>query len=268
LAEYVRELAALRLENEQLRQSVQTFSGLAHRLNVALRNLPGKADAMTNDSRLRAEILRALEWQPEVDPANIGVTVKDGVVTLFGSVASVPQQWAVEHTVLRVRGVSAVANEIDVTLPAEHERSDEHIARAAAAALESNVFVPRGRVQVMVRHGKVVLCGEVDWKYQRDAAVAAIRNLPGLRQLVNEIALRPRECPPDLKALVWQALVRSSEIDAGTISVDVVGGKVILRGATRTWGEREEAERVAWAAPGVAAVENELVVRIPEAVTS
>jgi osmotically-inducible protein OsmY len=223
---------------------------------------------MTNDSRLRAEILRALEWQPEIDPADIGVTVKDGVVTLFGSVDSLPQRWAVEHAVLRVRGVGAVANEIDVSLPTGHERTDEQIARAAASALDSDVFVPHGRVQVMVRHGKVVLHGEVDWKYQRDAAVAAVRNLPGVRQLVNEIVLKLRECPTDLKGRVEEALARSTEIDAGTVSVDVVGAKVILRGATRTWGEREEAERVAWAAPGVAAVENELVVRVPEAVRS
>lgn len=219
---------------------------------------------MTTDSELKQEVLRTLEWQPEVDPAGIGVTVKDGVVTLFGTVDSLARRWAVEHAVLRVRGVTAVANEIDVALAAEHRRSDAEIARSVQAALDADVMVPHRRVKVLVRHGRAVLSGVVDWKYQRDRAVAAVRNLPGIKEVVSEIGLTLRERPADLKRLVEQALARSSEVDPGTITVDVVGAKVVLRGAARTWSEREEAERVAWAAPGVAAVENELVVRVPE----
>lgn len=221
---------------------------------------------MKNDLTLRADIQKALEWEPIVDPAGIGVAVKDGVVTLLGTVDSLPCRWAVEHAVLRVRGVKAVANELEVRLPSAYERQDEQIARAALAALDADVSVPRGAVRVMVRHGKVVLRGEVDWKYQRDAAVAAVRNLAGVKEIANEILLNVRERPGDLKRRVEEALARSSEIDPGTMTVDLVAGRIVLRGAARTWGEREEAERLAWAAPGVVAVENELVVRLPDVV--
>jgi osmotically-inducible protein OsmY len=216
-----------------------------------------------NDTRLKREILSALEWDPEVDPASIGVTVKDGAVTLFGHVASLPQRSAVEHAVLSVRGVGAVANEIEVDLPTHLERSDEDIARMVAAALESNVYVPHEHVRVLVRRAKVVLTGEVDWKYQRDAALGAAASVVGVQQVVNDIVLRPRDRAPDLKQRVERALARSARLDAGTVSVDLVGGRIILRGVARTWAEREEAERLAWAAPGVVAVENELVVRPP-----
>jgi osmotically-inducible protein OsmY len=220
-----------------------------------------------DDTTVKREILSALEWEPEVDPAAIGVTVEDGVVTLFGHV-NLPQRHAVEHAVLRVRGVVAVANEIEVDLPAGIRRSDEHLAQLVAAALESNVYVPHQRVKAMVTDGRIVLTGDVDWKYERDAAIAAVRHLTGVRSVANEIRLVLRAQPEDLKARVEEALARSVEIDARTITVDLVGGRIVLRGGTRTWGEREEAERLAWAAPGVAAVENELVVRTPETVSA
>jgi osmotically-inducible protein OsmY len=221
---------------------------------------------MQNDLSLRTEILRALEEEPQVEPAGIAVAVKDGVATIFGTVDSVPQRWAVEHTVLRVSGVRAVANELDVRLPREQELPDEELARNVIVALDAEEAVPDGHVRAVARHGKVILSGDVNWKFQRDAAVAAVRNLPGVKQVVNEIVLTPSEHPPDVKTSVEQALARSPHIDTSSILVELVAGKVFLRGAARTWAEREEAERLALQAPGVVAVENELVVRVPEVV--
>jgi osmotically-inducible protein OsmY len=126
--------------------------------------------------------------------------------------------------------------------------------------------VPHRRVRALVRHGEVVLSGEVDWKFERDAAAAAVQSLSGVKRVVNEITLRPHERPSNLKQRVEQALARSAEIDATAITIDLIGGRIVLRGAARTWAERDEAERLAWAAPGVIAVENELVVQLPEQV--
>lgn len=221
-----------------------------------------------DDVKLRDDVLRALDWEPEIEPAGIGVAVKDAVVTLFGHVDGLAPMRVVERTVRRVRGVVAIVDQIEVRLPVESQRTDEDIARAAAMALEWNVSVPHGRVSPMVRDGTVVLSGEVDWQYQRQAAADAVRTLRGVRGVVDEIALVPRERHPDLKARVLQALGRSSEINTSGIAVEVIGSRVIMRGVVGTWAEREEAERLAWGAPGVVAVENELVVRLPATINA
>jgi osmotically-inducible protein OsmY len=228
--------------------------------------MKGRYTVRYEDVGLRNDVLRALEWEPAIDPAGIGVAVEDRVVTLFGHVDSLARMRAVERAVHRVRGVAAVVDEIEIRLPIESQRSDAEIARAAAMALEWNVWVPHGRVTPMVHDGVVVLSGDVDRQYQREAAVEAVRTLLGVRRVIDEIALVPGEPHVDAKAAVEQALARSSEIDASGITVELAGARIVLRGAVRTWAEREEAERIAWAAPGTAAVENELAIRLTAAV--
>jgi osmotically-inducible protein OsmY len=157
-----------------------------------------------------------------------------------------------------VRGVKAIANDIEVRLPGSAERTDADLAAAATRALEWDALVPSDRIQVLVSRGWVTLQGDVEWEYQKRAAERAVRGISGVRGVSNLITVRPRltPSPSELKRRIEQGLVRSAETDAERISVEVQGNRVILRGTVRSWAERQEAERVAWSSPGVAMVDN------------
>jgi osmotically-inducible protein OsmY len=215
---------------------------------------------MKNNVELRADVLDELAWDPSVDASRVGATAMGGVVTLTGHAPSFVQKLAAERAAKRVAGVRAVANDIDVTLTGADVRADPDIAHAAADALEWSASVPAGRVKATVRDGRVTLEGNVDWGYQRRAAEDAVRFLWGVRGVTNLITIGPGPKPADILDRIKNAFRRSAELDAQRISTETHDGRVVLRGDVRSWAEREEAERIAWAAPGVTEVENRIMV--------
>lgn len=215
---------------------------------------------MKTDAQLREDIQSELAWDPSFDAANIGVIVKDGVVTVTGHLASFAEKYAVECAVQRVHGVKAVAVEIAVKLPFDNERTDADIATAAERALEWNVLVPDNKIHPMVEKGWLTLNGEVDWEYQRRAAEGAVRNLLGVRGVSNLVKVTPKVRPADVEKKIHDALARQAEREAKHVAVAVNGSQVTLRGKVHSWAERNAVQGAAWAAPGVSLVVNDLAV--------
>lgn len=213
---------------------------------------------MKTDNELRLDVERELEWEPSVDERRIGVSAIDGIITLSGSVGSFAEKWNAERAVERVAGVRGVANELQVRTATD--RSDTDIAKAAADRLSWDVMVPEGTVTVEVSNGWVTLRGEVRWDYQRRAAERAVRNLSGVKGITNLVTIQPRVEPQDVKKRIEETFTRDATLEAQHIAVEVTGREVTLRGAVRSWKERHEAEKAAWAAPGVTSVRNFITV--------
>ena len=212
------------------------------------------------DLELKRHVEDALTWEPSFDAADIGVSVDNGVVTLRGDIANYAAKSAAERVTLGVYGVKAVANDLNVRLIGEYQRTDSDIAQAAVNALQWNTVVPASRVTVAVSNGWITLKGNLDWQYQKDAAARAVRDLTGVLGVNNNIVVQPRVKSSDVRDKIEAAFKRSAEIDARRIAVTAQDGKVILTGNVRSWAERREAERAAWAAPGVTQVDDRLAI--------
>jgi len=212
------------------------------------------------DEEIHRDVLSELKWDARIQPNEIGVSVKGGVVTLTGWVDSYLKKWTAEDVSHRVNGVKAVANDLEIKLATE--RTDADIAAAAIHAIEWDAFVPSDKVQVTVSKGWITLRGEVEWQYQKEDAERVVRRLAGVKGVTNLITVKPRTTASDLKRKIEDALVRNAEIDADRITVEVQGSKAILKGIVKSWAEKEEAERVAWSAPGILSVDNRLTIEI------
>lgn len=212
---------------------------------------------MSDDKQLKQSVLDELKWEPSVNAAHIGVTTKDGVVTLMGSVETYAEKHGAETAALRVKDVKAVAEEIEVKLPFSVKHGDAEIAEAAVNRLAWNSSVPKDAVKVAVTKGWVTLTGDVHWHYQHDAAAEAVRTLWGVTGVSNQIAIKPQANAGDIKSDIMVALNRSW-FTPENIDVTAYDGKVTLTGTVEYWDERALAGTTAWAAPGVTSVTNDI----------
>jgi osmotically-inducible protein OsmY len=212
------------------------------------------------DRQLQENVQQALDWEPSVDAADVGVTVDKGVVTLRGDIKSFAEKEAAARVALGVYGVKAVANDLTVRLGIDRKRTDSDIAQAIVSALRWSTTVPDDKISVAVTDGWVKLSGQVDWDYQRSAATRIVRDLTGVIGVTNDISVEPHVSVADVRSNIEAALRRSAEVDARRINVAATDGKVVLSGNVHSWFERQEARRAAWAAPGVKHVDDRIAI--------
>jgi osmotically-inducible protein OsmY len=215
---------------------------------------------MKTDSEIQRDVIDELKWEPSIGSAEIGVAVKNGVVTLSGTLNSYYKKIAAERAAKKIAGVKAVAEDIVVNLGNGLVRNDSEIAQAILTVLKWHTAVTDEKIKVKVEDGIVTLDGEVDWEFQRRAAVSAIEGLHGVRRIINNVTLKAGVIPGELRKKITAAFHRSATLDSDKIKIDVEGSKVILRGKVRSWAERNDAEQAIWAAKGVNGVENRLEV--------
>ena len=213
-----------------------------------------------SDTDLKNDVLAELKYEPSVMVTDIGVLVKNGTVTLNGSVTTFAEKWNAVCAAKRVAGVSAIADDIEVKLPESLRRTDGDIAAAAAHQIEWSTTIPPGSAQITVRDGWITVEGEVEWWFQKTAAESVVQHLAGVRGVTNLITLRPKLASASVENAIRSAFERNALLDAKQIRVETSDSKLTLRGCVRNYSEREEAERVAWAAPGIFSVDNQLTV--------
>ena len=227
---------------------------------VATTGPPRERCTMKTDAEIKKDVEEELKWTPDLDPTDIAVTVKDGVVTLAGFVHTYVEKSVAEAAAKRVAGVVGVANDLEVRLRGVDERPDPEIARDAVAAIKRQLPVSHSQIKVVVKDGWITLEVQAEWNYQRQQAEEAVRNIKGIKGISNLIEVKPKVEPDEIKRKIQEALKRLAELDASQIYVEANGGEVILKGRVHSWFEREEAERAAWAAPGVYKVNDQIEV--------
>jgi len=219
---------------------------------------------MKTDIEIQKDVVEQLKWEPFLNAAQIGVAVKDGIVTLSGQVDSYSKKVLAEKTVKKVAGVKAIAEDIQVGISPAYKKTDTEIAAAVVNAIKWHTMIPDEKIKVSVEDGNVKLEGDVEWEYQRNQAKTAVENLIGVRFVTNLVAVKPKITPYELQLKINASFQRSANIDASKITAEVIGSRVILRGKVRSFAEREDAENAVWSAPGVITVENKLVIEEPE----
>ena len=217
---------------------------------------------MRLDSDIRRDVEDELRWDPDIDATDIAVAVNNGVVALTGFVRSYSQRTQAERDAKRVAGVVGVANDIEVRLPVIDQRPDPDIVRDAVSALKSELPYSSENIKVIAKDGKITLEGTVEWNYARERAENAVKRIRGVKGVTNSITLKPKVAPNEVRRKIEDAFRRSAEIDASRVTVEANGSEVILRGTVKSWAEREEAERAAWAAPGVTRVDHRVTISV------
>lgn len=213
---------------------------------------------MKTDTQVKQDVSDELGWDQSVRALEIGVAVNDGIVTLSGQVASYSEKWHAEAAAQRVSGVKALAVEIKVILPGTSQRTDADIARAVENILLWSTFVPNDHIKVMVESGWLTLSGEVDWEFQKQAAVNSVSHLMGVTGISDQIGLRPAVSSRSIKSEIEAALARHTRENAHKVQVDVDHTSVTLSGTVDNWSDRELARRTAWGTPGVHKVQNNI----------
>lgn len=219
---------------------------------------------MKTDLQIQKDVMDEIRWDPYLNSAEIGVAVKNGVVSLSGMVDSYSKKLFAEVAAKRVAGVKALAEDIQVGNSPSYRKTDAEIAEAVLNALKWHTAVQEDQIQIKVEDGNVRLEGEVDWAYQRDSANTAIQNLNGVHSVINMISIKSQTAPLDIKQKISAAFQRSANLDAEKISTEVSDNQVILRGKVRSLAEKEDAESAAWAAPGITRVDNRLEIEETE----
>ena len=215
---------------------------------------------MKNDLEIQQDVMSQLKWQPFLEASKIGVSVKDGIVTLSGQVDSYAQKLAAERAAQKVTGVKAIAEDIQIGVSPSYRKTDTEIAESVLNALKWHSAVPDKKIKVKVEDGIVTLDGEVEWEYQHDSAKNAVSSLLSVRNVINLISVKPKATVSDVKSKISAALHRTATVDAERISVEAIGSRIILCGKVSSYAEKEDAEDAAWSAPGISLVDNRLEV--------